>query len=411
MVGGASVRPENGTAHDNVKIMDALQDEIAFAVAAGVSHRAISATLQQQYHNQRGFSRRSVRRFCRREGIHYRTSLPDPGLDRVIQFTVIEVGHSYGRRTMTGLLRSQGIVVGENRVARSMQRVAPAAQIGRRQRARRHLNPPPYTARFFGDKVHFDHNEKLAMYGVTHVLAIDEFCRKIVGMITIPVKNPISIYGALMRPMLLQFGLWQQVRVDHGTEFTLILAAQQHLARHRQWQDRQATLQTTSQNHRVERMWPEINQRMNYPVKRVLVRMEGNDDLDMTNATTKFCVSWLTIQVIESAVRNFIAAWNSHRIPGSGGSIRLATRAPQTTALPPSLVPTVSEMVALYCQGGRRLTPEHTFGSDPIAAHSELQHLRSVTFFIITLTLKLYYQVHFIVMELFLGMHCCTSYP
>jgi hypothetical protein len=139
--------------------------------------------------------------------------------------------------------------------------------------------------------------------------------------------------------------------------------------------------------------------------------MEGNDDLDMTNATTKFCVSWLTIQVIESAVRNFIAAWNSHRIPGSGGSIRLATRAPQTTALPPSLVPTVSEMVALYCQGGRRLTPEHTFGSDPIAAHSELQHLRSVTFFIITLTLKLYFQVHFIVMELFLGMHCCTSYP
>ena len=128
---------------------------------------------------------------------------------------------------MTGLLCSQGIVVGENRVARSMQRVAPAAQIGRRQRARRHLNPPPYIARFFGDKVHFVQNEKLAMYGVTHVLVIDG---KIVGMITIPVKNTISIYGALMRPMLLEFGLWQQVRVDHGTEFTLIVAEQQAVA-------------------------------------------------------------------------------------------------------------------------------------------------------------------------------------
>ena len=25
--------------------------------------------------------------------------------------------------------------------------------------------------------------------------------------------------------------------------------------------------------------------------------MEGNDNLDMTNASTKFCVSWLTIRV------------------------------------------------------------------------------------------------------------------
>ena len=61
---------------------------------------------------------------------------------------------------MSGLLRSQGIVVGENRIGRSMQRVAPTAQIGRQRRAGCHLNPPPYTARFFGDKIHLDQNEK-----------------------------------------------------------------------------------------------------------------------------------------------------------------------------------------------------------------------------------------------------------
>ena len=115
---------------------------------------------------------------------------------------------------MSGLLRSQGIVVGENRIGRSMQRVAPTAQIGRQRRAGRHLNPPPYTARFFGDKIHLDQNEKIAMYGVTHVMAIDGFSRKIVGMITIPVKNQISIYSTLFRPMFLQYGLWQQLRVD-----------------------------------------------------------------------------------------------------------------------------------------------------------------------------------------------------
>ena len=117
--------------------------------------------------------------------------------------------------------------------------------------AHRHLNPPPYTARFSGDKLHLDQNEKLAMYGVTHFVAVDGFSRKIVGMITIPVKNPIAIYSALMKPLLESCGLWQQVRVDHGTEFTLVLTVQ-HLAGLRLWQDRLPALQSTSrQNHRV----------------------------------------------------------------------------------------------------------------------------------------------------------------
>ena len=70
--------------------------------------------------------------------------------------------------------------------------------------------------------MHFDQNEKLAMYGVTHVMAVDGFSRKIVGMITIPVKNSVAIYHTLMQPLLHQYGLWQQVRTDHGTEFALI---------------------------------------------------------------------------------------------------------------------------------------------------------------------------------------------
>ena len=67
------------------------------------------------------------------------------------------------------------------------------------------------------------------------------------------------------------------MRVDHGTEFTLVVTVQ-HLAGLRLWQDRLPSLQSTSCQNRFERLWPEINQRINYPVKRVLVEMEGNDD-------------------------------------------------------------------------------------------------------------------------------------
>ena len=99
-------------------------------------------------------------------------------------------------------------------------------------------------------KLHIDQNEKMAMYGVTHVVVIDGFSRKIVGMITIPVKTPVTIYHTLMKPLLETEGLWQQVRVDHGTEFCLINTVQQHLAGHPIQQTRHPVLQSTSrQNH------------------------------------------------------------------------------------------------------------------------------------------------------------------
>ena len=200
-------------------------------------------------------------------------------------------------------------------------------------------------ARLFGDKLHYNQNEKLAMYGVTHVMAVDGFSRKIVGMISIPTKNPILIYNALTRPLLLSDGLWQQVRLDHGPEFVLVVAAQQHLSNHRQWQDRHPVLQSTScQNHCVKRMWPEVNHRVNYPVNRVLIEMEARDEIDMTNNTIKYCVSWTTINVIMKPTQTFVKAWNAHR------------------------------------RGGSVLTEERVFGRDPLERNTELQPLRERDF-------------------------------
>lgn len=71
---------------------------------------------------------------------------------------------------------------------------------------------------------------KLSMYGVTHVMAVDGYSRKIVGMITIPVKNPITIYNTLMKPLLETEGMWEQVRLDHGTEFAVVVTVQQHFS-------------------------------------------------------------------------------------------------------------------------------------------------------------------------------------
>lgn len=100
---------------------------------------------------------------------------------------------------MTGLLASQGIRLSQQRVGESLQRVNPVYQHARRTCTAKRLNPVPYRADYFGHKLHIDQNEKLVMFGVTHVCAIDGFSGKVVGFVTMPIKNCIEVYAHLYR--------------------------------------------------------------------------------------------------------------------------------------------------------------------------------------------------------------------
>ena len=71
----------------------------------------------------------------------------------------------------------------------------------------------------------------------------------------------------------------------------------------------------------IERLWVEVNGRVNYPIKAVLVEMEENDEINMENNHIKFCVSWFTMRVANIGTRLFVSSWNEHRIPGKISSI------------------------------------------------------------------------------------------
>ena len=100
---------------------------------------------------------------------------------------------------MKGYLESKGISVAEARVAESLKRVAPVEYEERRQNTIDRTNPLPYRALYFGHKLHLDQNEKVKMYGVTHVIARDGFSGKIVSHLTLPVKNNTAIYKHVYR--------------------------------------------------------------------------------------------------------------------------------------------------------------------------------------------------------------------
>ena len=173
----------------------------------------------------------------------------------------------------------------ERQIGESLQRVTPHMTAARRTNMPGlHANPVPYLALSFGHKVHMDQNEKLAMYGVTHVAARDGYSGKVVGFATMPRKNNVTIYEDVYRPMVLQYGLRDQVRVDHGREFYLCLAVQEHLSEFRSNTQRTPTVQSSSRmNLVIERLWPEINMRVNYPIKTALNSMVAEDLVSMDN--------------------------------------------------------------------------------------------------------------------------------
>jgi hypothetical protein len=67
---------------------------------------------------------------------------------------------------------------------------------------------------------------------------------------------------------------------------------------------------------KIERIWPEVNQRVNYPIKAALVDMADSDQLNMDEELHKFCASNLCIRLTEIGLQQFADSWNCHRIPG-----------------------------------------------------------------------------------------------
>ena len=100
---------------------------------------------------------------------------------------------------MKGYLESKGVSVAEHKIANSLQRVAPDKYDERRHDTIERVNPIPYRAHYFGHKLHLDQNEKLRMYGTTHVVARDGYSGKVVSYLTLPVKNNLAINEHIFR--------------------------------------------------------------------------------------------------------------------------------------------------------------------------------------------------------------------
>ncbi|KAK2823153.1 hypothetical protein Q7C36_019753 [Tachysurus vachellii] len=307
--------------------------------------------------------------------------LPDAHLELEVAKAITEMGPTYGRRMIKGYLAMKGVHAAETRIGTVRRTMHQSYHEARRQGAR-NLNPIPFQAGYMGQKIHMDQNEKLAMFGVTHVLAIDGFSKKVVAHSTMPIKNNLAIYEDVFReqpmPAVLEYGIWDQVQVDHGKEFYLTLFIQELLTSHRHNQERRPYLQTSStRNHIVEQIWPEVNSRVNYPLKTALLQLVDQEEIYLNISVVRYCVSNLTGQLCQIGLTGLVESWNAHRIPGKGVPNDLAgCGCPKK--IPQELLPHSVDAADLYSQQlGSSLATHSTFGNQFAEQYSDISDLFS----------------------------------
>ena len=133
-------------------------------------------------------------------------------------------------------------------------------------------------------------NEKIAQgFGCTHVALIGGCSRILCGYCSMEFKNPILIYEFVFRPAIIQYGLWNQLRIVLSQEFVLCIFVQDLLKTYRENTEKEPWMQTTStQNNVIERLRPELNSRVNYPIMRAMIDITVQCEYDMSDPVLKY---------------------------------------------------------------------------------------------------------------------------
>ena len=103
---------------------------------------------------------------------------------------------------MTGRFRVSEVwelLYRKEKVRIALKKICTSTQAERWMQAGRSFHPKVYKADYFEHKLHVDQNEKLVMYGVTHVVARDGYSGMITAYTTMAIKNNLTIYENMFR--------------------------------------------------------------------------------------------------------------------------------------------------------------------------------------------------------------------
>ena len=119
-------------------------------------------------------------------------------------------------------------------------------------------------------------------------------------------------------------------------------------------------------------MWPEVNQRINYPVMNEIIEANKTGIFDIENHTFKFCVSWMMLH--KNAMDHFVNLCNPDREQGPRGCIK------RMSEIPEYLVPNIPEAVPMLEAHGDQLPHSSNFGINSLIQRGDLYESRLTLF-------------------------------
>ncbi|MGH0145794.1 UNVERIFIED_CONTAM: hypothetical protein FKN15_006326 [Acipenser sinensis] len=132
-----------------------------------------------------------------------------------------------------------------------------------------------------------------------------------------------------------------------------------------------AVVKAIGENHMVERMWPEVNNRVNYPIKGALIQLVDQEQVDMEDNIVRHCISNLTCHICHLGINRVVQAWNAHRIPGKGIPNALV-QSWCVWKIVQDLLPLAPAAADLYQhEVGSSLTRVSIFATDPFPSEEE----------------------------------------
>ena len=87
---------------------------------------------------------------------------------------------NYSLKLTYGVMKAKGIDAGETKIGKVFDEINPDADKESQEIVSNSFNPKIYNAIYFGHKIYYGQNEKIGMFGIVHVCALDRFSGKIV---------------------------------------------------------------------------------------------------------------------------------------------------------------------------------------------------------------------------------------
>ena len=164
----------------------------------------------------------------------------------------------------------------------------------------------------------------------------------------------------------IKYGLLDQVRVDGGQEFNLVCHIQEYLRDQRRnpATDAFKSIKSTDNNN-IERIWVEVNSRVNYPIKNALGQFATDGLIDMTQDHVKFGVSPVSCRVAKVGLQLFAEICNHYSILLKGLPIDLMAQ--NNKAMPVDQLMSTDRAAEHYRRvTTRQLISMSIFGVDPL---------------------------------------------